>query len=227
MQRDRQVELACFAEVALGLIERGELRTAGGEGHGDEPVVRREMLLADARHVFKIARQVADRKPFAVGVAVGVNRADAGVAQTLDRHVGVIGRIVVVRPINQCRDAGIERFERAEIVGHIHIVGRVEFAHDAADAAEILSKAPVRRGIAQQTLPRVAVGIHETRDNDAAAAIDFARIDGPKVRFDGRDLVAVDQDVRVQMLSDLGIHGDDDGIANDRAVHRTLPFTSF
>ena len=35
MKGDRQVEFARFAEIALGLVERGELRTARRERHGD------------------------------------------------------------------------------------------------------------------------------------------------------------------------------------------------
>lgn len=62
----------------------------------------------------------------------------------------MLGRVVVVRPIDQRRDAAVERLERADVVDDIHVVGRVKFAHYASDAAEMLGEAPIGGGVAEQ-----------------------------------------------------------------------------
>jgi hypothetical protein len=63
------------------------------------------------------------------------------------------------------------------------------------------------------------MGIDETRQYDRAATIDLARVHRADVRSNSRDLGAVDQNVRIQVFPDGGIHRNDDRISNDSTVH--------
>jgi hypothetical protein len=83
-----------------------------------------------------------------------------------------------------------------------------------------LGKAPVSGAIAQQALPRVTMGVDKAGEHNRALRVDFARVDCTEIGLYRRDLRAVDQNVRVQMLPDLCIHGEHNCIANDRTVHR-------
>ena len=51
------------------------------------------------------------------------------------------------------------------------------------------------------------------------APINFARIDEAEIGFHRRDLKILNQNVRVQMLSNREVHGNNNGITNDRTVH--------
>jgi len=63
------------------------------------------------------------------------------------------------------------------------------------------------------------VGVDETGHDDHAAPINLVRVDRTEIGPHGADPGAVDQNVAIQMLPDGGVHRQDDGVANDGAIH--------
>ena len=57
------------------------------------------MRPAHAADIGEIGAQIADREPFAIGVAVAVDGADPCVPQCLDAGIGVVRRVVAMRPV--------------------------------------------------------------------------------------------------------------------------------
>ncbi len=103
-----------------------------GHGKREEAVVRREVRLADPPDVLGLV-QLAQHPPLAARRhAVGVDGADAGILQTLDCRVRVVGRIADVRPVEQRRDTPVESLERTCVIADVHVLG----AEEAADLAE-------------------------------------------------------------------------------------------
>jgi hypothetical protein len=106
-----------------------ELRAARSESHRYDLIMRS----AHPFDVGEIRWQRARRDPFVIGVAGAEDRSEARVLEPADGFIGVVGRVVVVRPVIESRDARIERLERPKMVGDIHVVGSLDAAHDATN----------------------------------------------------------------------------------------------
>ena len=120
-----------------------------------------------------------------VRAAVGVLRPDAGLLQRLDRGVGVVGRVVDVRPVDQRGDAGVEALQRAGQVAGVDVLGPVERRERVEHLDEVVVQRGVRRAVADRGLPRVPVGVDEAGDDDLARAVDDLRV-GVDARLDAR-----------------------------------------
>ena len=134
-----------------------------------------------------------------------------------DRRVRVVRRVHDVRPVDQGRDARVERLEGAPAVRGQHVVGAVVRRELVEDAPEVGDQREVRSAGPDRRLPGVAVGVDEARDDDVAGRVDDLRPVGRDVRPDGRDLVVLDQDARARQLSDVGVDREDDGILDQRS----------
>ena len=102
--------------------------------------------------------------------AVRVDGADAGFGQAADRRVGVLRRVVDVRPVEQRRDAGVERLERADQVRDVDVLGAVLDADVVEHPGEVLVERAAREDAAHRRLPRVPVGVDEARHDDHRVA---------------------------------------------------------
>ena len=112
------------------------------------------------------------------------------------------GRVLDVRPVEHAGHAGVDRAERADVVGGIDIVGRHLGAERALhDVAVVLQRA-VRQHVAQEALPHVPVGIDEARHDDAVRGIDHLRVRRADVRLHRRDFLAFDQHVGLLEVAD-------------------------
>ena len=100
--------------------------------------------------------------------AVGEGAPDPRLAQAADRLVGVIGGVEAVREVEHAGDARVERFERADVVAGVDVLGGVDAGRVDADAEEVVEQRPVGADPAHRGLPDVAVGVDEARDRSAA-----------------------------------------------------------
>ena len=115
------------ADVARGLeLRQGRFGRAakGRQIERDELVVAGEILLAQPRDVAGIfgGRDLHDPAGLVLAGAIGEHRPHARVLQSLDAGVGVRGRILDVRPVEHAGHAGVDRAERADVVGGIDVV---------------------------------------------------------------------------------------------------------
>ena len=99
-------------------------------------------------------------------VAVGEDRADPGVAQALERGVGVLGGVVAVREVEDRRDAGVERLERADEVARVDVLGGAARRDRHPHPAEVLHQRPVGADPPKRGLPGVPVGVDEPGHDD-------------------------------------------------------------
>ena len=135
---DQDVELARERPVVLRDVGVDVAGLPRGHGEREEAVVRREVRLADPPDVLGMV-QLAQHPPLAARRhAVGVDGADAGILQALDRCVRVVGRVVDVRPVEQRGDAPVERLERTCVVADVHVLRPVEAAYLAEHDREVV-----------------------------------------------------------------------------------------
>jgi hypothetical protein len=134
------------------------------------------------------------------------DRADAGLGQAVDRRVGVLGRVVHVRPVEERRNATVDGFERAHQVRDVDVLGAVLDADVVEHAGEVLIERAARQHAAHGRLPGVAVRVDEARHHDAIACVDDVRVRARlKILADRDDLGALDQHVRVRHVAELGV----------------------
>ena len=110
------------------------------------------------------------------------DHARARLLERLDRGVGVLRRVEVVRPVEQRRDAAVERLERADQVAGVGVLGAVELAHRAVQAREVVRERPVGADVAEERLPGVAVRVDQARHDDAVGRVDDLGVAGVEVR---------------------------------------------
>ena len=178
VDRDAGTHLARQLPVVLRDVERGELGAARRHGEGDpaiQAVGRVEVLRPEPDHVPGL-RDVAHRQPLRVAVAIGKHHPRAGLAMRLDHRVGVLRRVHVVGPVEQRRDAAVERLEDAHERAGVVVLGPEDAAQDAPDAREVLGQRPVGADVADERLPRVPVGVHEAGQHDHARRVHDLRV---------------------------------------------------
>ena len=149
-----------------------------------------------------VLRRVLPVDPTGLRRAIGKHRAHAGFLQALDRSVGVLGRILDVRPVEHAGDAGVDRAERAEQVGGIDVVRHHLGAERALHDVAIVLQRAVRQHVAQEALPHVPVGIDEARHHDRLRGVDHLGIGRADVRLHRRDFAALDQHVGLLEVAD-------------------------
>ena len=84
--------------------------------------------------------------------------------------------------------------------------------------AEIFEQRPVGGGSTQRGLPRVHMGVHEAGQQDEAVCLDHLRVGGFKMRPNGRDAVAFDQNRTAGKVPQAIIHRHDHGIAKQDSL---------
>ena len=156
-----------------GDVRRRVARRARREGEREQLILRGEIARAQPPDVFGvIVRAVGPPLLRADRDAVRVDGADARFGQAADRLVRVIGRVVDVRPVQQRRDAGVERLERADQVGGVDVVGAVLRADVVQHAGEVFIEGAAREDASHRRLPGVPVRVDESRHDDAVGRVD-------------------------------------------------------
>ena len=170
-----------------------------------QPVVAREVAVADAADVLGRVQLALEppRVERRVRVAVAVDGAEARVAEAADRLVGVLRRVVDVRPVEERRDAGVDRLERAEVVPGVDVLRPVRGRELVEHEVEVAAEADVGRDPADHGLPRVPVRVDEAGDDDAAGRVDDLGVAGLERVADGRDPVVLDEDVAAVEVAEL------------------------
>ena len=135
---------------------------------------------------------------------IGVDRPDAGIRETFDQGVAVLGRIGDLRQVGDRGDAGIERAQCTDQVADIGVFRTIVIGGGAGNVAEIVCEHAVRQYVAQCTLIEVVVRVDKAGQHDHARRVDYGRL-GADIRAYGDDLLVLDQDVGLLEISDGGI----------------------
>ena len=215
---DRQAEAAGVLPFFTVNLRRRVAGAARREAHGQQAVVRcAEPFALHPRDVvevgglFGLLLQVA-------AVAVGKARANAAVAQRAQVGVGVPAVDNVMRPIVNRRQSGIDRFGNAEPGAVVGVLGRHHRSEPAHDRKII--EVAVGDHAAGEAAPEMKMGIDEAGAGDAVAAVDDLGARRIQVRADGDERAVTHMDVAVGYIAQLGVHGDDVGVAHDKLAAR-------
>jgi hypothetical protein len=69
----------------------------------------------------------------------------------------------------------------------------------------------------------VAVRVHEPRHDDHPRRVDLLRPGHPEVTSDFDDGAILDEDIAVRDVPDVGIHRDDEAVADQKALRAHAP----
>ncbi len=160
------------------------------DAHRQETFIARQLALADPAGVGE-PLAVLGEDGLGRGrriVAVGEHSPDARIAQTLEGAIGVLGGVVAMGEVEDRRDARFERFECADVVAGVDVLGgAVRRDGHAACPAEVVLERPVRADAAKGRLPCVPVGVDEARHDDMPGDVDHLGVPGVDPWGDGRD----------------------------------------
>ena len=200
-------------EIVRADLERRIVRTQHRHAERDQRVAIGQRALQQA---LDLAARVRDlREMRLAGLGIGLGRAveeggaDAAFLQPGDAGIGVLGRRIVVRPIDQGRHAVIELVQRAGQGGDVDVFGHEHRGEAGMHVAEIFQQGPVGRHRAQRRLPGVHVGVDESRQHEVTGAVDRLGVGLERGR-DGGDAAVLDQHVAGRQHAELGILRDDD-----------------
>ncbi len=197
------------------LLEGGTFGEVLGAGHveGDlqaEHVVRTREVLRDEAIELGGIHPVPGAPEV---VAVAEHETAWNLVEGLQRRLGVLRRPQRMRPVERCRDSGVDRLECAEQVARVDVLGAEDLPVLQVVEDEVLAERPVAAVAAQGGLPHVAVGVDHAGHQDAAACVD---LDGALRHRQGLahrgDGVARDQHVAVEDHAG-GVDCDHDAVA--------------
>ena len=144
-----------------------------------------------------------------LGAAIAEHRTDAAVAQGLDGGVGVLRRVLNVRPIEYGRHTGVERTQRGDQIAGVHVLRATQGAEAAQNCLEVVAQRAVGQRVAKHAFPEVPMRIDEARHHDRVGGVDHLRIGRRQIGPDGRDPGTIDQNVAFRQLTGSGMHGED------------------
>ena len=214
---DADAQVARQLPIVRGHFGRGVARSPGRHGERQQLIVRLKVLFADAPDVLGMLARAVGPPVSADRHAVSVHGPDARVGEALDCRVGMLGRVVDVRPVEQGGDPRVERFERAHQVGDVDVFGAVLEADVVEHPREILVESAAGQHAADGRLPRVAMRIHEARHDDAVAGVDDVGVRaGRQVGAHRGNRVPVDQHIGVRHVAEHRIEGEHVSTPNQR-----------
>ena len=177
----------------------------------------------DAERVLRIrvVRGVASR---AFEIAEG--GAASGIEQGLDGGVRVLRRVMDLRYVVHRRDAIIELAQRAEQLVDVDVLRPVDGGElvenelevgcaSARRAGAVIDQDPVGEEAAQRGLELVVVRVDEAGHDDAPARVDDVGGARRQVRSDGKDGLALDQDVGLGEIAHPRVHRHHRAATND------------
>jgi hypothetical protein len=215
---DPQPELVREPPVLLGDLHRRELVAARREAQRHERVVGRQPPVAQAAHILGRVRERADRLPVPVSPAVTEDDPRPGLVERVERGVGVLRGVQVVRPVKQRGDPRIERLERADQVSGVGVGRPVQAAQRAVQAGEVVGQRPVGGDVAKQRLPGVAMGVDQPGQHEAVGGVDDLGVTDAEVCADGDDRAILDQHLAGVEIPELGVDRDDGTALDQRAL---------
>ena len=168
-------------------------------------VVAVEILLAQPRDVARIflLRRILPVAGRGLRIAVGEHRAHAGFLQALDAGVGVLRRVLDVRPVQHRGHADIDAAQRAEQVGDVGVLRNVVGAELLLDQRDVVGSEPsgseLRRNPSHMwrwvsTKPGITTHFD---------GIDHLGVRRADVRLHRRDFLALDQHVGLLEVADV------------------------
>ena len=125
--------------------------------------------------------------------------------EALDPGVGMIGRVVDVRPVDERGDAGVDALERPGQVAGVDVLGAVQRREAVEHLHEVVVERGVGGAVADRRLPRVPVRVDEAGDHDVTRDVDHLGVGG-EVLPHLNDRVALDQDVAARDVPELRVH---------------------
>ncbi len=197
MHGDADAELARECHVVRDHLHGGEFRPARRQRERDQRVVGGQLLLADAADVGQVGQGAVEHPGFRVvtGLAVAENGAAAGVAQRPHVLIGMGGRVLDVRPVEQRGDAGVERRQAPEQGRRVDVLGPEARAELAEQLDEHVRQVPIDAGMAQRRLPQVAMRLDEPGQHEKIARIHGLAAVGRDCAAHGGDASIVDEHV--------------------------------
>ena len=135
--------------------------------------------------------------------------ANAGVAQCCDRGIGVLGRVLDLRPVDERGATGFQGAHRAEQVARINVFRLVMAAKVSQHLGAIGPEPDIAHAVAQRGLPGVPVRIDETGQDNEIRRIDMLRVRHLQLRRDRCNPSTLDQDVAAAQVADRAIHAED------------------
>jgi hypothetical protein len=137
--------------------------------------------------------------------------ADAGVSQAAQVRVGVRGGLVIVRPVGDRGDPGVQRLQGAPQGAGVHIVRGVLQRDSGRRGGPVCGAGDLRGVAADGALPNMAAGVHQARDDQAAGRVDHLRLSrrGLQVLADGGDHAIGGKDIALGQVSEVRVDGHD------------------
>ena len=128
-----------------------------------------------------------------------------------------------MRPVEQRRDSGVERFERPCVVADVHVLGAVVEPDLPEHVGEVRVEGAAREHAAHRGLPRVAMRVDEPGQDELPGRVHHLGVSELERWADLDDLAVLDQDVGVRQLADVGIHRHDEPASNDQTLAHSSP----
>ena len=156
-------------------------------------------------------------------VAVAEHETARDLVERLQRGLGEVRRPQRVGPVERRGHAGVDRFECAEQVARVDVLGAEDLTVLQVVEDEVLAERPVAAVATQGGLPHVTVGVDHAGHEDAGARVDLDRPlrDGEVLAHRG-DRVVRDQDVAAEDHAG-GVDRDHDAVAeHDRSARNEV-----
>ena len=160
---------------------------------------------------------------FGLGVPWPKHRADARLSESVQPRVGVLGRGVVVAPVEQGRHAAVQLVERAHQVRQIDVFGPKARAEPLVEVTNVLDQRPIPRYPAYPRLPGVLVGVHEPGQDDEPTRVEHFCPRGVDAPADLGDALALDQHVAAFDLSRRRVEREHAPPAQQCLLHNAPP----
>ncbi len=154
---------------------------------------------------------------------VGEHGAQPRLLQRGDRGVGVLGRVLDVRPVEERGDAGVDGAVGAHEVAGIGVLRPVDRCEHAEDVAEVVVEQRVGGDVAEDAFPDVAVRVDEPRHHDGVGGVDHVGVADRDVGRDGLDLRAFDQDVGLAVIAERRIQRQHAAVAKQGSLGHVAP----
>ena len=190
------------------------MRAEHGHAERHQAVAGGQRALHQALDLVARMRHFGEMRLARLGIGLGrtveEGGADAALLQAGDAGVGVTGRRIVVRPVDQRGDAMVELVQRTCQGGDMDVLGHEHRRKPGMDMAEILQQRPVGADRAQRRLPGVHVGIDQAGQHEVAPAVERLGVGCRERRCHRGNAIVLDQHVAGRQHTELGILRDDD-----------------
>ena len=225
MHARNEAELARQAEILLrdfvGRVVRTEDRKAQSYQSvtGRQPFGKPLDLAARMRHVPERLLSW-----FGVGLRRAVEKggADSRFDEGVDGAIGMVGRGIVVAPVDQRGRAAVDLVKGADQCGDVDVL-RAEFGgKPRVHMMKIFEDRPVSGHAAKRSLPGVLVRVDEAGQHDAARGFNDFRMRRRDLRRNFAYAPVFDQHIAPLKVADARVHADDASATDECCGHGYL-----